>query len=59
MEASDHTVAVEENLQEVGGMDGIASPELAYHQKMHKAGLRLSRETQNVVERLRRAVFDL
>lgn len=32
--------------------------EIAYHQKMHEVSLCLVRKTQNVVKKLRRAVFD-
>jgi len=38
--------------------NGYLRQELAYNHKMHEASIRLAWETQDVVERLRRAVFD-
>ena len=47
-----------QEIEQLTRENGYLRQELAYHQKMHEASLRLARETQDVVERLRQAAFD-
>ncbi len=47
-----------QEIEQLTRENGYLRQELTYHHKMHEAGIRLAWETQDVVERLRRAVFD-
>jgi len=47
-----------QEIEQLTRENGYLRQELTYHHKMHEASIRLAWETQDVVERLRRAVFD-